>query len=117
MNTSWPGVGHVDEIVGFVPSNLSSTGPFCIARGSPTLGLSLLDAVKKARDAGVLVTRLFRGRKWAHEEAVADVQSLLPPSAYLFLVGRFGKYDLHDFDKRPRRSRRHRAPTSTTYAS
>ena len=101
FNTSWLGVGHVDEIVGFVPSNLSSTGPFCIARGSPTLGLSLLDAVKKARDAGVLVTRLFRGRKWAHEEAVADVQSLLPPSAYLFLVGRFGKYDLHDFDKVP----------------
>ena len=30
FNTSWLGVGHVDEIVGFVPSNLSSTGPFCI---------------------------------------------------------------------------------------
>ncbi len=101
FNTSWLGVGHVDEIVSFLPSKLSSTGPFCIARGSPSLGLRLLDAVKSARDAGTLVTRLFRGRKWVHEETASAVQSLLPPSAYLFLVARFGKYDLQDFQGVP----------------
>lgn len=97
VGTSWLSVGHIDEIATFVAPNGAGVGSPLVLRASPKLALALLDAAKKAQDAGTLVTRLFRGKNWRHEETAATPDPLYPPHAYRFLYAQYGKYDLSDF--------------------
>lgn len=93
----WLSVGHIDEIASFITPSASGMGSPAVLRASPKLALALLDAAQKARGKGTLVTRLFRGKKWRHEEDRSTTDPLLPPGAYRFLISSFGKYDVSDF--------------------
>jgi hypothetical protein len=97
VETSWLSVGHVDEIASFVTPTASGVKSPVVLRASPRLALALLEAAKTARDQGALVTRLFRGKKWRHEEDRSTTDPLYPPSAYRHLIFSYGKYDVSDF--------------------
>ncbi len=97
VGTTWLSVGHVDEIASFVTPTTSSVGSLAVLRASPRLAIVLLEAVQKARAGGTLATRLFRGKRWLHEEDRSTPDPLLPPTAYRHLVFNYGKYDLKEF--------------------
>jgi Protein-arginine deiminase (PAD) len=95
--TNWLSVGHIDEIASFITPSASGIGSPAVLRASPNLALALLDAAKRAQGNGTLVTRLFRGKRWRHEDDRATTDPLLPPGAYQFLISSYGKYDMSDF--------------------
>lgn len=96
--TDWLEVGHVDEILSFVEDGRGKEG-WSLLRAAPLLAVSLLEHARKARERGALVTRLFRGKKWVHEGAMAT--PLLPPNAYLNLINpKTTRYDLSGFSKK-----------------
>jgi hypothetical protein len=101
VSTGWLSVGHIDEIASFVVPRSSGAGSLAVLRASPRVALTILDAAKKAKGQGKLVTRLFRGKRWRHEEARSTTDPLYPPQAYNFLVTSYGKYDLSDFRNPP----------------
>jgi Protein-arginine deiminase (PAD) len=97
VNTGWLSVGHIDEIASFITPTTSGVGSPIVLRASPKLALALLDAAYAAQGNGTLVTRLFRGKKWYHEEDRSTVEPLDAPAAYRFLILNFGKYDVSEF--------------------
>jgi hypothetical protein len=97
VNTNWLNVGHIDEIACFMAPVASGLGSPLVLRASPKVALALLDAARKAQNSDVLVTRLFRGKKWRHEEDRSILDPLYPPGTYRFLVNQYGKYNLSDF--------------------
>jgi hypothetical protein len=97
INTDWLSVGHIDEIASFITPTISGVGSLVVLRASPKLALALLEAAQTAQGRGTLVTRLFRGKKWRHEEDRSTVDPLDAPSAYRFLIFNFGKYDMSEF--------------------
>ena len=97
INTSWLNVGHIDEIASFITPTTSGVGSPAVLRASPNLALALLKAAQDAQGEGKLVTRLFRGKKWRHEEDRSTPDPLLPPNAYRYLIFSYGKYDLSEF--------------------
>ena len=101
IGTNWLSVGHIDEIASFIVPSGSATGSPAVLRASPKLALVLLEAAKAAQDKDVLVTRLFRGKQWRHEEDRSTTDPLLPPTAYQFLINGFGKYDVSEFRNPP----------------
>lgn len=101
INTGWLSVGHIDEIASFITPTTSGVGSPAVLRASPKLALALLEAAQKARGKGALVTRLFRGKTWRHEENRSTPDPLLPPTVYRHLVVSYGKYDLSEFRSPP----------------
>ncbi len=97
IDTSWLSVGHIDEIASFITPSASGVGSPAVLRASPRLALALLEAAQSARDKGALVTRLFRGKKWRHEEDRSTTDPLYPPTAYRYLIVSYGKYDMSEF--------------------
>lgn len=97
IDTNWLSVGHIDEIASFITPTTSGVGSPVVLRASPRLAIALLEAAQNARGKGALVTRLFRGKKWRHEEDRSTTDPLYPPSAYRFLVFNYGKYDVSEF--------------------
>ena len=95
INTRWLEVGHVDEIVALVQRG---SGGFCALRASPALGIWMLEKLVAAQVSGTLVTRLFRGKKWNHENSPEAMDPHVPPRAWFRLL-REGRYDLASFDK------------------
>lgn len=95
VTTRWLDVGHIDEISSFVPS--TGTG-FAIMKASPNLALAMVKSLKSAQDSGILVTGLFRGKKWSHVQDTTDLVGNPPPKMYTDLL-RSKLYDLSDFSK------------------
>lgn len=94
--TRWLHVSHIDEILAFAPTG---GGGFGILRADPMLALSMLERAVTMQKRGVLVTRLFRGKKWNHEVAGGLSEPKLPPQAYARLVGPNSPYDRSGFKK------------------
>jgi len=111
LNTTWLDVGHVDEIMSFVPDRRGAGASFALLRASSGLAMRLLRAAQDCylgslsvdhtqnvvqRPSGVLprlmtngdhpVTRLFRGKVWEHRhprpEGEETPQVLEPPRIY-----------------------------------
>ncbi len=98
--TDWLTVGHIDEILCFL-KDTSSTEAFSICRASPRLGVTLLERLKESKVKNVLVTRLFRGKKWIHEATGGNTASHLPPNGYIDHVNaKISHYDLSGFSKK-----------------
>jgi hypothetical protein len=89
--TAWLDVGHIDEIMAFAKGG---GGGFSVFRADPMLALTLLDRAVALQKKGVLVTRLFRGKKWNHERVASWPEPKLPPRAYAALLGPGSPYDL-----------------------
>jgi hypothetical protein len=94
--TRWLHVAHIDEIFAFTSPG---SGGFGGLRADPMLAISLLERALSMQKSGVLVTRLFRGKKWIHEVAGALSEPKLPPQAYARLVGVNSPYDRSAFKK------------------
>ncbi len=106
IDTSWLSVAHVDEILCVVPRG-SQRGRFSVLRASPTVSISLIDAVIAAHQSGlpagsansspfppgpavrsmaegtVPVTRMFRGLSFYHYHPPGAEEKLSPPTLYL----------------------------------
>jgi hypothetical protein len=80
--TDWLAVGHIDEIAAFA----NTPGRPQVLRAAPEAALRLLDRALSYQQAGVAVTRLFRGKKWIHEVAVGAVDSHQPPNFYRWIA-------------------------------
>lgn len=94
--TKWLHVGHIDEVLGFVKSSRSSS--YSVLRASPKLAMRMLQQLTEAQQKGVLVTRLFRGKKWIHFRKAKSGDASLPPLAYRKLLANEDKvYDLRGF--------------------
>lgn len=114
INTSWLEVGHVDEVMTFVPSSYGSSG-HAILRASPGLAQNILYEARQLFISGMNwalsrefdpyfsstgyyarhtdrgehpVTHLLRGRSWPHvQRAEQDASSvILPPRIYRSMV-------------------------------
>ena len=112
LDTTWLHVGHVDEVMTFVPGRGKSVGDFAVLHASPALALRLLRGARERYLAGLSaddrrrwvdepdgsqlrlmnagtapVTRLFRGKVWLHRHPVAtrdEIPNVLePPGTYL----------------------------------
>jgi hypothetical protein len=106
IDTSWLDVGHVDELISFVPDRNSSNGA-AILRASPRIALAILHELRARFIAGgprdqVLwenytylgvqprltvdgshpVTHLLRGKFWRHEHRTGDASAAEPPRIY-----------------------------------
>ncbi|HEX5760829.1 MAG TPA: protein-arginine deiminase family protein [Thermoanaerobaculia bacterium] len=92
LDTSWLDVGHIDELLSFVPNRRGGTPTFAALRASPGLAMALLRAANRryvaglpsghpqqgevrppsgvldrlTRDGSAPVTRLLRGKLWSH---------------------------------------------------
>lgn len=98
--TEWLEVGHIDEIMGFVKDTNAASG-FSIVRAAPQLARNLLkEIINYKNEKNILVTRLFRGKKWIHEQIPSGDKSHTPPNTYKKYVELAKeKYDLSGFDK------------------
>jgi hypothetical protein len=91
VDTAWLGVGHVDELIAFLPDRAAG-GRHAILRASPELALALLEAASALYKSGISpddpdnfrnwhpftlqrhgmgkgthpITRMFRGKLWLH---------------------------------------------------
>ena len=109
INTSWLMVGHVDEVLTFVPNRRSPTGA-AILRASPGLARDILEAARAKyvsglpelhpqrtpyayrpstildrwmRDGRHPVTHLFRGKMWRHLHGSGPLVTIVePPMIY-----------------------------------
>jgi hypothetical protein len=109
LDTTWLDVGHVDEVMCFVPGRGSASG-FAVLRASTALAMRLIEGARDRYLAGLSavdrlrytpepegtaerlmtsgsapVTRLFRGKVWAHFHPPAGEQLsrvLEPPRIY-----------------------------------
>jgi hypothetical protein len=89
--TKWLDVGHIDEIAAFAGA---SGGKFSILRAAPALAITMLERAVTSQQAGKLVTRLFRGKKWVHQLSPGATDAHTPPAAYAALLNKGGPYDL-----------------------
>jgi hypothetical protein len=103
LNTSWLDVGHVDEVMTFVPRG--GPGEFAILQSSPGVAVALLAEARRrfraglplghaeegtsgpsaspfTRDGTSPVTRLLRGKLWLHHHLPRAVEVLEPPRLY-----------------------------------
>lgn len=98
--TSWLLVGHIDEIMCFVQDSSAQAG-FAVCRASPPLAVALLEQLKQSQAQGMLVTRLFRGKKWSHQAMPGAGNKHLPPNAYVDHVNpKTSQYDLSGLTKK-----------------
>jgi hypothetical protein len=106
IDTSWLDVGHVDELISFVPDRESSSGA-AILRASPRVALAILHELRARFIAGrppdqalwenytylglmprlttggsFPVTHLLRGKFWRHEHRTGDASAAEPPRIY-----------------------------------
>ncbi len=87
--TEWLDVGHIDEIATFS----ASAGAVRVLRASPKLAADMLDRLVASQGQGVLVTRLFRGKKWIHESSAGSTEAHPPPNTHR-RMWESGIYDL-----------------------
>ncbi|GAB1510333.1 protein-arginine deiminase family protein [Actinophytocola sp. KF-1] len=106
IDTSWLDVGHVDELISFVPDRQSANGT-AILRASPRIALTILRELRARFIAGgpldpplwenyvylgmqprhttsgsFPVTHLLRGKLWRHEHRTGDASASEPPRIY-----------------------------------
>jgi protein-arginine deiminase (PAD) len=114
VDTGWLDVGHVDEMVAFVPDLRDpDNGRGAVLRASPKVALSLINAAKKEFRAGLAahdrdlyeepwhyspivsrlnnqganpVTHLLRGLRWLHRHDPGQLVPTEPPEIYLALA-------------------------------
>lgn len=111
VDTSWLEVGHVDELLTFVPNRKRGGADFAILRSSPDVALALINAARDLHRKGLPekhpykesyffsdgaprhttegktpVSHLLRGKLWLHNHPRGGVEVLGPPRIYLELV-------------------------------
>lgn len=111
LDSTWLGVGHVDEFMAFAPDRRGSGATFAILRASSGLALKLIQEAERRYLAGISadhphnirrtpsgviprlttegtspVTRLFRGKVWSHTHPARSGEEvpgvMEPPSIY-----------------------------------
>lgn len=98
--TGWLLVGHIDEIMCFAQGSSAPAG-FAICRASPPVAVSLLEQLKQSKAKNILVTRLFRGKKWVHQAMPGAGNKHLPPNTYVDNVNpKTSRYDLSGLTKK-----------------
>ncbi|WP_410581830.1 protein-arginine deiminase family protein [Amycolatopsis sp. lyj-108] len=112
IDTSWLDVGHVDEVLAFVPTQSNRFGAATL-RASPTVAFALIDALANRfwdglsilerslypnpyRYSAVLprrtdkgtspVTMLMRGQEWLHDDSPDLMNPIEPPLIYTELA-------------------------------
>jgi hypothetical protein len=113
VNTSWLDVGHIDELVSFVPQ---TDGPskFAVVHASPGLAMTLIQLARSAWLMGLPrgtgprgepefylprattagsspVTHLLRGKQWYHHHPVGAFAAVVPPEIYIDMFEFFTK--------------------------
>jgi len=111
VDTSWLDVGHIDELLTFVPDRSRGGSGFSILRASPGVALTLVQAARdrhreglpathpykeryvfsdlapRQTDAGKTpVSHLLRGKLWLHQHPRGALEVLGPPRIYLDLA-------------------------------
>lgn len=117
VDTSWLDVGHVDEMLAFVPDLRDPhNGLGTVLRASPRAALAIIDEAKREFRAGLSgkdrdlylepwefrplrsrltvqgshpVTHLLRGLQWLHRHDPGQVLPTEPPEIYLFMATKF----------------------------
>ena len=112
IDTSWLDVGHVDEVLAFVPTRRNRFGA-AVLRASPTVAFALVDALVNRfwnglsiadrslypnpyRYSAILprrtdrgpspVTMLMRGQEWLHDDSPGLTNPIEPPLIYTELA-------------------------------
>ncbi|MEU8123834.1 protein-arginine deiminase family protein [Spirillospora sp. NPDC049024] len=115
VDTSWLDVGHVDEVLAFVPDlRKPQSRPGAVLRSSPLAALRLIAAARKEFMAGLPpgeltryenwlpirgarltyeganpVTHLLRGMQWLHQHEKGQLLPIEPPEIYLSMAARY----------------------------
>jgi hypothetical protein len=115
VDTSWLDVGHVDEMLAFVPDLRNPQSlPGAVLRASPFIAFRLIDAARQEfllglspgeltryknwlpiRDARLSyegknpVTHLLRGLQWLHQHAKGQLLPIEPPEIYLSMAATY----------------------------
>jgi hypothetical protein len=128
IDTGWLDVGHVDELISFVPDRYAASGA-AILRAAPEVAMLILRELRTRflnglnptdfaiyepyRYSGVSdrrtmagsfpVTHLLRGKRWLHRHAPGDASSLEPPRIYRLLADADSKQPVsgHRIDYKP----------------
>ncbi|MFD0686188.1 protein-arginine deiminase family protein [Actinomadura fibrosa] len=112
VDTSWLDVGHVDEMLAFVPDLREPQGrPGAVLRSSPLVALRIVEAARREFMAGLSpgeltryknwapivgarltyeganpVTHLLRGLQWLHQHEKGQLLPIEPPEIYLSMA-------------------------------
>ncbi|WP_141585658.1 protein-arginine deiminase family protein [Actinomadura sp. WMMA1423] len=112
VDTSWLDVGHVDEVLAFVPDLRDPQSPSgAVLRSSPLVALRLIEAARQEFMAGLSpgeltryknwlpiraarltyeganpVTHLLRGLQWLHQHERGQLLPIEPPEIYLSMA-------------------------------
>ena len=124
INTHWLGVGHVDEVMCFLP-NKTRSGGFAVALASPGLAvegllraalflalegqpaenpddhdfrLSMPQRGAEEPRRGITLTRALRGKYWLHQKSGNGLQVLHPPELYAQLASFYNVGDIPQVD-------------------
>ncbi|MGW3773525.1 protein-arginine deiminase family protein [Actinomadura verrucosospora] len=115
VDTSWLDVGHVDEVLAFVPDLRDPQSPKgAVLRSSPLVALKLVEAARQEFMAGLSpgeltryknwiptrtgrltyeganpVTHLLRGMQWLHQHERGQLLPIEPPEIYLSMAKRY----------------------------
>ena len=117
INTNWLGVGHVDEVMCFLPAPASGGG-VRIALASPMVAIKILNAAlflaregepsvvppekhtfalefanrgAEEPEKGIILTRALRGKYWLHQQSQVGSSELVPPELYLQMARFYGE--------------------------
>src|SRR6185295_4558663 len=118
VDTSWLEVGHVDELLTFVPDRSRGGTGFAILRASPGVALALIQTARDLHRAGlpqnheykeryffsdyprhtdqgkVPVSHLLRGKLWLHRHPRGALAVLEPPRIYRKLAEANSRLDM-----------------------
>ena len=123
INTHWLGVGHVDEVMCFLP-NKARSGGVAVALASPRLAVRILKAAlflalegKPAEEPddhdfqlsvprrgaeeprrGITLTRALRGKYWLHQKSENGLQVSILPELYGQLASFYNVGDIPQVD-------------------
>lgn len=120
IDTSWLDVGHVDEVVAFVPTRRNRFGA-AVLRASPEVAFALIEALVDRFWAGLSITErtlypnpyrysailprrtdkgscpvtmLMRGMEWLHDDSPDLLDTIEPPLIYTELAKADGEFQV-----------------------